>query len=717
MRNSVTRVGIVTFGRIQVSGTTRRDIDFPTRKDLALLVLLACQPGVKVTREKLTGLLWSHSDEAHARRSLRQSLIHLRKCLLPESDAVLSADSHGVWLDAESVWSDVAEFETLVASGDLEDAARALALYEGPFGDELNVDEPEFDRWLHTQRQRLHNLAVAAAERLLDDAHREGDSGRLIDAATEVLRLDPLREDIHRVLIEAYAAQGQRTRAIQQYEACRDVLARDLDLEPDLETERIVAAIRQCHSPSQPQDEFVAGPSPSNVQAPHAPRVSKRAVGGSLALGLLLLAVFGMAWNFTQPDIKPASINRMAYSLPDKPSIAVLPIAGLGLKSESNVLGEALTDRLITELSRFPQLFVIARSSSFAYENEPAPIWKVSEDLGVRYVVEGTLQNDSGRVRVNVRLVDALSGSLVWGEQYDRQLEDGFALQDDIARTVVATLYGKVVGNERKRIRRLGPEFLKAYEYTERALETYLRWSEETTREARKLLEKAIQADPTYVRAYWVLTGVYREGHRMGWFDMARKEALRLARETAEKAMVLDPHDYHAHWAMAKVYREEGKPREALKALERALELNPNNAMLAWDTGSPLVFLGRFQEAAERYKKAMRLNPHHPSWWYWNLAWAQYYLGEYEAALASMKRLEPLPINASRMMAVIYVRLGKIEAAKTVIANYLDSKPGQTVDHARTMLSGKFIDPDHLDQYLEDLRKAGLPDASAETQG
>jgi len=471
---------------------------------------------------------------------------------------------------------------------------------------------------------------------------------------------------------------------------------------------RLIAEVEPVRGRRTPGRERADRPWPRLGQA--GPPVAAAAI-------LLLLATAWLLW--WQPwgtSIAPQSGQQLALPLPDKPSVAVLPMVDLSENAAHDRLADALTDLMITEFSRFPELFVISRNSSLVYRHKPTAAKRIAQELGVRYLVEGSVQRSENRVRITVQLIDAVNDTHVWAERYDRRLRDLFAVQDEIVRTVVATIHGRVFRAERQRIRELEPDFLRAYEYAERGNEYYLRWTEEDTRRARELVERAIEIDPTYLRSYRILTAIYRDGHRMGWLDMSREKALRLARETAERALTIDSSNYHAHWAMGVYYREAGYQRKALEEFEKALELNPNNALLLWETGEPLAYMGRFEESIARYRQAMRLNPHHQDNWYWNLAWTQYAAGHCREALRSMQQMQPLPNMARRELAPIYVCLGEVDKARAVMDEFRKHEPDYTLADYRRLFEKVPLLDELRDRNLADLRTAGLPEATAKSR-
>ncbi|MDX1711985.1 MAG: BTAD domain-containing putative transcriptional regulator, partial [Rhodovibrionaceae bacterium] len=659
---------VYALGRAQVCTAADHDVHFPTRKDLALILVLARQPGIPVSREKLADLLWGTRDEQHARSSLRQALIHLRKSLSQSGVAaeILASDSSGVRLAAGSVWTDAVAFQELAASQDPADWERALELYGGPFLDGFELVEPGFEEWLTFERSRLHDLARQTGARLVERAEDESP-GELIRAAHSLLAIDRLDETGHRALMRGYAARGQRAQAVEQYRAYAELLRSELDVQPDRETEILAQHIRNGDNGASGEAPGESGPEtsapvrdagPSAQRDPPPNGISKRWRWAAAAAALV--AVIGTAGlvregNFG-PEFTPASTANMALPLPDKPSLAVLAFENMGERDGDRILGEAIAENIITELSRFSELFVISRNSSFTYKGLPVKVQKVAEDLGVQYIVEGSVQRADGRIRVNVQLVDALNGRHLWAERYNREANDVFEIQEEITRTIVATVQRKVLDLERARAVRKDPANLEAYEHVIRGWKLWLDWTKEAHAQAKVEFEKALAQDPDMVRALTGLAKVYVAGHRYGWQDIPRDRSLQKARQLAGKALLLAPLDYHTHYVMGGVHYEAGENEQALMALERALELNPNSADVMALEASVLVYVGRFDDAIQRFRQAMRLNPHFPSWWWWNMSWAQYHAGDYEGALKSLRRMRPLPNAARRMLAMVYVR-------------------------------------------------------------
>ncbi len=426
---------------------------------------------------------------------------------------------------------------------------------------------------------------------------------------------------------------------------------------------------------------------------------------------VLFVAVGGLVW--WQPwatEFTPAEVGAMALPLPDRPSIAVLAFDSLGQDPEQEALSEAISDNIISELSHFSELFVIARTSSFTYKGKPVKVQQVAEELGVRYVLEGSLQRSSDRVRITVQLIDALAGNHVWAEVYDRQLEDIFDIQDEIAQTVAATVEEKVEVRERDRVTAAHPASLEAFEYWMRGTKHWFEFTEEGNDKAQLMYSKAVELDPNMARGYLGLAWVYIQGFSHGWTELSRGEALGRARELAQKGLELAPYDYFPHQTMGYVHMQAGEREQAIAKFERSLELNPNAGYPMMDLGEALVYAGRTQEGIVWMQKAMRLNPHHPDWFYWNLGWAQYAAGQYEEALATMNKMNAIPNRARHIVAAAYVRLGRLEEAQAAVKVLLENSPDYSLEKLRLSFAEKYKEPTVPERFIEDLRKAGLPE-------
>jgi TolB-like protein/class 3 adenylate cyclase/Tfp pilus assembly protein PilF len=438
--------------------------------------------------------------------------------------------------------------------------------------------------------------------------------------------------------------------------------------------------------------------------------VAKNWTWATIVVAAVVIAVVAtfVYQKISKPDFEPAKVEKMAYPLPDKPSIAVLPFDNLSGDPKQEYLSDGISESIITELSRFRELFVIARLSSFSYKGKAVKISQVSEELGVQYVLEGSMQQAGDKLRVTAQLIDATNGRHLWADTYDRKLEDVLTVQDEITRTIAATLEENIALAERERARSKPPHNLKAYEYRQLAHVHRLKLTKEDNERARQMSEKAIELDPNYADAYVGLTWVNINGFRWGWSNThSREESLQLALETAKKAVELGPFNSSSHWALAHVLMLSGELEQALAKYDQALELNPNSARLLADMAEPLVYTGRAEEAVALMNTAIRLNPRHPGWYWWNLGWAQYFTEQYEEALASLRRWSNPPNGIRRILAPILVRLGRLDEARAEIEEYLKIDPDFSIEHLN-VYPWKY--KEYFERMSADLRTVGIPD-------
>ena len=415
-----------------------------------------------------------------------------------------------------------------------------------------------------------------------------------------------------------------------------------------------------------------------------------------------------------------ASMSRPAFdeidlSLPDKPSIAVLPFTNMSGDAEQEFFSDGTTEDIITELSRFRELFVIARNSSAVFKGQSVDIAGVAKKLGVQYVLEGSVRKVGKRVRITAQLVDAVAANHLWAERYDRDVEDIFEIQDEVVRTIVATLAGRLEQAVRERAKRKSTSNLKAYEYLVRGRKHYYVWTPTDNRSAREMFEKAIALDPEYAAAYAALA----KSHYMDWVSGWCRDpdtGLALFFENAQRSVALDATDSRTHTALgsARLFRPEYD--QARVHFDRALALNPSDTRALVNMARYEVNMGNPEQAVERVNQACRLNPFGNFNWYLGQA---YYSGRrYEEAIHALESLRnPVAFVRSWLVAGL-AQAGKENEAKRAA--------GEFVTTAETELAGigvpiprswtEFIsarcpfkhDAD-LQHFLDGLRKAGLP--------
>lgn len=426
-------------------------------------------------------------------------------------------------------------------------------------------------------------------------------------------------------------------------------------------------------------------------------------------VAILAVAVGGVIW--WQPWNASRQSSDLAELTPvplnGKPSIAVLAFDNLNSDPKHDYLSDSFSENIITALSRFVDFFVISRSSTFTYKDQPVKIQQVAEELGVRYVVEGSVQISGDKLRVTAQLIDSTNGKHLWADSYDRDLDDIFSVQDEVTRTIALTLNENIDLAEYDRLEHQPTDNLGAYELFKRAQEQSFTFTKEGNIRAMELSRKAIELDPNFASAYIELAWTHNFGYRWGWTDITpREDSLALAFEMARKAIKMEPYNFKAHQVLASITVQTGDLEKAASIFEKAISLNPNSAQVLADSIDPLVYSGKAEEAVERMKAAIRLNPHHPDWYLWNLGWAQYSAEDYEGALASIEKMNEVPDRLRRTLAPVLLRLGRHDEARAVIGEFLEDNPDYDIEEAE---AAPYTDKETHNRWLDDLRALGVP--------
>ncbi len=459
------------------------------------------------------------------------------------------------------------------------------------------------------------------------------------------------------------------------------------------------------------------------VQVPIAKSRKGRAVI-SAAVAVVLLAVGGVLWwQPWAPDVEPASLEKMALPLPDKPSIAILPFDNMSADSEQAYFADGMTDDLITDLSKLSGLFVISRNSTFTYKGKPVKIRQVAEELGVRYVLEGSVRRVGDRVRINAQLIDAISGYHLWAERYDGSLADIFMLQDKVVGQIVAALAVNLTGEESAQAAQAETDVSQAYDAFLEGWEHYRRQTAEDALKAVAKFEKAIELDPGYSRAYAGLAAVYWDVANLYFYDAMGIEwqhAMNRAKENLVKA--LENPTSKAYAVSAEILATQGRNDEALAEIGRAIALDPNDADNYVSKARILNILGRAREAEDNVRLAMRLNPHHRQELR-ALARALFNQERYEEAAEMMERMistQSSNVYDYQSLAAIYGHLGRIEDAGAAVEKYNEIMDTTgytplTVQEGGFWWYGDMYDYDktYVARLVEGLRKAGVPEGPA----
>ena len=646
----MTGLHIALFDGLKITGGGITDQTLMTRKTRALVAYLALRSDSGQSREKLAELLWSNSAEEQARANLRQSLSSLRKALNSDGDAYLATDSDQISLAGPGIELDVAMFEQLIAEATPDALKRAAELYKGDLLDGFSLKEEPFEAWARAERERLRHLASDMFTKLIAHCDEVGDTERCVETAARLLTLDPLRESAHRIMMRAYAAQGRQTLALKQFETCRDILKRELGVEPDPETIALYREIRQQR--------------------------------------------------VTAPD--------------DKLSIAVLPFNNLSNNPEQDYLCDGIAEDIITALSKISSMLVIARNSTFIYKGKAVDVKQVGRDQGVRYVLEGSVRKAGNRLRITAQLVDATNSQHLWAERYDRDLEDIFALQDEITQRIVTELDVHLSAGEQARLWSSGTDNFEAWECVRLGSDLLNLVVGDKIPEAMRLVKRAIDLDPEYAAAWaWLAWSHHHiaEDYDSIYSEEERKQALESSRDCAHQALELDPSSADAYAALAIYHLSSLEHEAAIVNINKSVQLAPNHATNIGVSAAILNKCGQPEKAIERIRKAMRLSPIYPSWNLSILGQAYRLAGMIDVAIETYNELiniESDSLEGQIALAEIFGETNQPDRAAISAKEVLRLNPDFTINKYVDDLA--YSDPAINLRFADGLRKAGLPE-------
>jgi TolB-like protein/Flp pilus assembly protein TadD len=617
-----------------------------------------------MTRDKLASFLWPDWPDDQAQHNLRQTLYAIRKALPdPVGKEVLRAVDGGLALNRELVETDVWNLEEKVDQGTRESLEYSVGLYRADLLEGFRAKSDIFDDWLEVERTRLREVACNALSRLIQIYADDDNPKPAIDLSQRLVALDPIREEAHRTLMQLYHRSGQRTAALKQYQTCEKILRREIDSAPEPETTELYMTIRRV---AQPAGEKGIGP-----QAASEP-----------------------------------------LAIPDKPSFAVLPFENLTSNPDHDFFADGMTENIITGLGRLHWFFVIARNSTFTYKDSSASVKQIAQELGVRYVVEGSILNFDNTVRITARLVDATADHQIWAETYDREIGDFFTIQDEITQSIITSIEPRFVTAEARRTRFKDPASLQSWECVIRARWHLWNWKKEDCEKAHQLLRVALELDRDNAQALADLAAVNVINALYGWGGSPR-QSLADAHEAARMAVAADSEDAWAH-AMLGLVRAFLRDHDgAIRSLESALDLYPNFAMARGFLGYVLAFKGRAKQAFEELNMALRLSPRDRCivLWYAAMGAAAFTEGDYETAIHWAKNSvqeNPDWPSGHRILAASYGHLNRESEARTAVAEVLRLIPDQTIRNLADQ--SPFADAQVHKNWIEGMRKAGMPE-------
>jgi adenylate cyclase len=457
----------------------------------------------------------------------------------------------------------------------------------------------------------------------------------------------------------------------------------------------------------------VAGEPEKNKQ----PSMKKMPILIGIAAVVVLAIAVGI-WQLysRRPTIEPASVEKMAFPLPEKPSIAVLPFNNLSDDPVQDYISVGITENIISALSNISDMFVIASDSTLTYKGKPVKIQGVSEELGVRYVLEGSAQKSGNRVRVTAQLIDATTGHYLWSKKYDCELHDIFALQDEITHKIIVELQVKLTEGEQARVSQKSTTNLEAWSYANRGLAIWMRISKENNAKAMKLFKQAVELDPNYVWAWVRLAWTHVMAANPGW-SQSPSEHYKTFLEISKRVLAMDESNSDVHALLGLAYLMQRELEKAIAEGEKALILGPTNAQAHVLLAVSMNDVGRFDYAIRLVEKAMRLHPYYPAYYLSWLGGGYRMTGRYEDALSvynqlldrSLKGEFPV-VDAHVYLVDLYAEIGKEDEARAHAAEIFKIEPEFSLKRIRSINTYDYTDPALLERRLKMLRKAGIPD-------
>jgi adenylate cyclase len=446
---------------------------------------------------------------------------------------------------------------------------------------------------------------------------------------------------------------------------------------------------------------------------PGAPSARWRTRGSALrrrvfmvVAAVMVLAVVSAVGSFVWRWLT-APVPSLGLPLPDRPSVAVLPFANLSRDPAQEYFSDGVTEDLITGLSKVSGLFIIARNSVFTYKGRAVKVGEVGRDLGVRYVLEGSVQRSGDRVRITAQLVDASTGYHVWAERYDREVRDIFAVQDDVTQHIVGALAVKLTAGEAGRLGRVRTGNPEAYDLALQGRDVLKRTTRETNAEARRLFTTALEVDPNFAGAYVGLGWANLQSWQLLW--TTDPASLDQAQQFAQKAIALDDTMGDAYRLLAQIYLWKKEHALAIAEAERSVAVAPNNADGYETLAEMLGWAGRPQESIKDIRQAMRLNPRYPFFYLWTLGHGYYLDGRDQEAIDTFRKImqiNPNFVPAHAYLAIVLSELGRDDEARAAWASATRLSPGASISVLRQRLP--YRRAADLDRFLNAARKAGL---------
>jgi len=672
------------LGGFELTSPTGDRVALPGKRERLLLAYLALSRAHRQTRAKLALFLWGDAANETTVDNLRTCLWSLRKALNDAEHRVLASDGDDIVLDASRFDIDAVAFERCSAESDQANLEAAARLYGGELLDGLDVDSDDFENWRRLEAGRYRDHAANVLLRLMTARSESGEAERAIEAGVQLLRLEPLHEAAARRLMLLYRERGRRGAAIDVYRALEATLRSELAVEPEAETRAVFAEIgrsaeEHTASPREPPAPSVSRDTFEIRQS--LPRSRRLVMATSLIVLGLVLAVGAVAYRLRGVPVGTAGLGADEAPLAGSPervaplSIVVLPFANLSGDSSQEFFSDGITEEVTTVLAKVPSLRVVARTSAFEFKGGGLDVRAVAEKLGASYLVEGTVQRVGTRVRVSAHLIEARSGTDLWADRYDREFDDMFALQDEIAQAIAAKLQ---IPLGLQRAQELTPTHigdLDTYQRFLRARAMVHQRGYGSLAEGTAMLEEVVASDPDYAPgwAYLAQGYIFALNYHPAWlsgdFELLKPLVTRLmpkAEAAARRAIELDPDLADGYALLGLTLELRGELAKAEDLYRQAMELDPSNPDVLHFYSRLLADVGYLKQSLAMRQQLQALDPFVPVY-SWVTAWLLWLNGETDAAIALAETLPPF--HRSYTAPQLLASVGRYDEAADLIAS------------------------------------------------
>ena len=661
-------ISINLFGKFSVLDENGNPISLTGAKTQGLVAYLALNTEMPPSRDRLMALFWGDRFTDQARQSLRQAIAKLRRTFDIAEGDVLLTEHDRVGLNPDIVTVDVDRLAEIVHDPSPEAALRGVGLLTGPLLDGLYGQQPEFEDWIASERQRFSAMSLKVLERAAELELQNGKTDEAIALARRMVSLDPLRDASQIVLIRILAQHGERSGAVQQFNAYEALLQRELGVGAGPELLKLMDEVK----------------------------------GEGLSTNMSD-AAFPLA---SPPEPEP-----LTPAVSEGTSVAVVPFATLNTDEGYRLFAAGLTEDITTNLSRFSWLDVKASVEHHGPRLTSAEMSALGQELGLDFVVHGSLRGLGTKLRLTLQLAEPKSARYVWVTRYDREFDDLFSLQDDLADTIAASIEAEIERLAGRSARETAFDEMSAWDCYHRGLAIQYEFDSDTNLAAQKHFRRAIELDPNFGLAYarlsyaMVISAIYFEAEDV-------KKILDEALEIAQTAARLEPEDAVARFVRGRVFLAQGEYDRSIADLQAAIELNPGMAQAHCGLGDAMAYSGRLDRAIGCFEEAVRISPSDPYRWAFLSygATALLFKGAFEDAAKWAAEAESVPNShywPTAIRASALAHLERTKDAADAVASLERQRPGITRDFVRSRLF-YLRDPEQIDLYVSGLQKAGL---------